>query len=144
MSRIGVKGAFVSLLPLTQVQVKIQWTKLKSEPIRLYLDEVVVEMETCAELRTPPGEDGGGVAGMQMQMPAGGKYGFTDRVIDGIFLSINSIHVRLKSEVFNASIQVHNLSSIAASRLPSFSACGYDLSVLLKSKNWSGVKRIRV
>ena len=88
-----------------KVQVKIQWTKLKSEPIRLYLDEVVVEMETCADLRTPSGESEGGGGGMP-QMPAGGKYGFIDRVIDGIFLSINSIHVRLKSEAFNASIQV--------------------------------------
>ena len=92
------------------MQIKIPWTKLKTEPIRLYLDEVVVEMETCADLRTPPGEEGGGgggggAAGMP-QMSAGGKYGFTDRVIDGIFLSINSIHVRLKSEAFNASIQV--------------------------------------
>ena len=89
--------------------MKIQWTKLKSEPIRLYLDEVVVEMETCADLRTPPGEEGGGGGGGMPQMPAGGKYGFTDRVIDGIFLSINSIHVRLKSEAFNASIQVRML-----------------------------------
>ena len=33
------------------VSLKVQWMKLKSVPIFLALDEVVVEMETCEEFR---------------------------------------------------------------------------------------------
>ena len=34
-----------------RVAVRIQWTKLKSVPIHLSLDEVRVEVETCEDLR---------------------------------------------------------------------------------------------
>jgi len=34
-----------------RVTVRIQWTKLKSVPIYLVLDEVRVEVETCEDLR---------------------------------------------------------------------------------------------
>ena len=34
-----------------RVTVRIQWTKLKSVPIYLFLDEVRVEVETCEDLR---------------------------------------------------------------------------------------------
>lgn len=37
-----------------RVTVRIQWTKLKSVPINLYLDEVKVEVETCEDLRPTP------------------------------------------------------------------------------------------
>lgn len=33
------------------VSLKVQWMKLKTVPIYLALDEVVVEMETCEEFR---------------------------------------------------------------------------------------------
>ncbi|XP_005099788.2 UHRF1-binding protein 1-like, partial [Aplysia californica] len=36
-----------------RVAVKIQWTKLKSQPICLYLDEIIIETETCEQPRTP-------------------------------------------------------------------------------------------
>ena len=36
--------------------VRIQWTKLKTVPIQLYLDEIRVEVETCEELRQSAGD----------------------------------------------------------------------------------------
>ncbi len=35
-----------------------------------------------------------------------GKYGFTDRVFDGMTVTINSVIVKFKSKVFNASLEV--------------------------------------
>lgn len=37
---------------------------------------------------------------------SGGKYGFVDRVIDGIFVQINSVSVKFISRQFNATLQV--------------------------------------
>jgi len=35
-----------------------------------------------------------------------GKYGFTDRVFDGMTVTINSVIIKFNSKVFNASLQV--------------------------------------
>jgi hypothetical protein len=37
---------------------------------------------------------------------SGGKYGFAERIIDGMFVSINSVIVNFKARTFAASIQV--------------------------------------
>ena len=37
---------------------------------------------------------------------AGGHYGFAERIIDGMFLSINSVVVNFKANAFAASFQV--------------------------------------
>ena len=37
---------------------------------------------------------------------AGGKYGFVDRVMDGIYVHVNSVVVKLISHKFHASLQV--------------------------------------
>ncbi|XP_059172089.1 bridge-like lipid transfer protein family member 3B isoform X2 [Physella acuta] len=80
-----------------KVSVKIQWTSLKSQPIRLYLDEVIVETETCEQPRAPNN---------QSQQTSGGKYGFVDRVMDGIYVHVNSVVVKLHSHKFQASLQL--------------------------------------
>ncbi|KAK6972753.1 UHRF1-binding protein 1, partial [Biomphalaria glabrata] len=74
----------------------IQWTKLKSQPICLYLDEVILEAETCEQPRPP---------NTQSQQSQGGKYGFVDRVMDGIYIHVNSVVVKLHSHMFHASLQ---------------------------------------
>lgn len=38
-----------------------------------------------------------------------GKYGFAERIIDGIYMSINSVIVNFKAPAFHASIQVYNV-----------------------------------
>ena len=37
---------------------------------------------------------------------SGGKYGFAERIIDGMYVSINSVVVNFKAPAFHASIQV--------------------------------------
>ncbi|KAI0227386.1 UHRF1-binding protein 1-like [Lamellibrachia satsuma] len=81
----------------------IQWTKLKSQPICLYLDEVVVEMETCEDPRNP--QTTSPMAGYS----AGGHYGFAEHIIDGMFLSINSVVVNFKANAFAASFQMSRI-----------------------------------
>ncbi|XP_055899338.1 bridge-like lipid transfer protein family member 3A isoform X3 [Biomphalaria glabrata] len=81
----------------SRVSVKIQWTKLKSQPICLYLDEVILEAETCEQPRPP---------NTQSQQSQGGKYGFVDRVMDGIYIHVNSVVVKLHSHMFHASLQL--------------------------------------
>lgn len=83
-----------------RVAIKIQWTKLKSQPICLYLDEVVVEMETCETPRPPSSSSS------RSPLSPGGKYGFIDKVMDGIFVHVNSVIVKMMSRTFSASLQL--------------------------------------
>ncbi|CAL1533724.1 unnamed protein product, partial [Lymnaea stagnalis] len=94
------------------VRVKIQWTKLKSQPIRLYLDEVIVETETCEQPRPPNNQSQQAVsmANYDVVTRAGGKYGFVDRVMDGIYVHVNSVVVKLNSHKFQASLQLSRVT----------------------------------
>ncbi|XP_076351118.1 bridge-like lipid transfer protein family member 3B isoform X2 [Tachypleus tridentatus] len=94
------------------VTVQIYWTKLKSVPIQLYLDEVLVEMETCEDLRpvTP--------SASRPSYSSGGKYGFSDRVIDGMSVTVNSVIITFRSPAFQASFQISRL--LVESRTPSW------------------------
>uniref|UniRef100_A0A2R5LM64 Putative uhrf1-binding protein 1 n=1 Tax=Ornithodoros turicata TaxID=34597 RepID=A0A2R5LM64_9ACAR len=88
------------------VTLKIQWTKLKSVPIHLVLDEVLVEMETSREPR----------ATGNASYSSGGKYGFSDRVVDGMTVVVNSVVMNLRSEAFEASFQLSRV--LLESRTP--------------------------
>ena len=86
--------------------VRIQWTKLKSVPILLSLDEVHVEVETCEDLRhigTPTG------AGKIPSYATGGPYGYGDKVVDGVTVTINSVVLTLRSHAFIASFQMSRI-----------------------------------
>ncbi|ELU09962.1 hypothetical protein CAPTEDRAFT_105822 [Capitella teleta] len=93
----------ISRASCNKVSIKIQWTKLKSQPICLYLDEIVVEMETCETPRMPTSLD------VNASYSSGGKYGFAERIIDGMFVSINSVVVNFKARTFAASIQLSRI-----------------------------------
>jgi len=87
-----------------RVAVRIQWTKLKSVPIHLSLDEVRVEVETCEDLRK--------TSQAMESIPSyasGSAYGFSDKVIDGITVTVNSVILTLVSRVFTASIQISRI-----------------------------------
>ncbi|OWF43212.1 UHRF1-binding protein 1-like isoform X2 [Mizuhopecten yessoensis] len=83
-----------------KLTIKIAWTKLKSQPIGIYLDEVVLEMETCDDPRPPNNP------AHEASYRSGGKYGFSDRVIDGIYVHINAVSVKFMSKKFHASLQL--------------------------------------
>ena len=74
----------------------------------IYLFQVRVEVETCENLR--PMANNSNAKGMAASYASGGQYGFSDKVVDGITLTVNSVILTLKSHAFIASFQVlcHN------------------------------------
>ncbi|CAL8242074.1 unnamed protein product [Merluccius merluccius] len=83
--------------------IRIPWTKLKTHPISLTLDKVVMEMSTCDEPRPPNGPSPIATASGQSE------YGFAEKVVEGMSLSINSIVVRISAKAFNASFELSQL-----------------------------------
>ena len=63
--------------------------------------QVRVEVETCENLRTL------NASGLnpKSSMGSGGSYGFVEKVVDGITVTVNSVLVILHSHVFTASFQ---------------------------------------
>ncbi|XP_029969105.1 bridge-like lipid transfer protein family member 3B isoform X2 [Salarias fasciatus] len=83
--------------------IRIPWTKLKTHPISLTLDKVVMEMSTCDEPRPPNGPS-------PLATPSGqSEYGFAEKVVEGMSLSINSIVIRISAKAFNASFELSQL-----------------------------------
>ncbi|XP_051974044.1 UHRF1-binding protein 1-like isoform X1 [Xyrauchen texanus] len=83
--------------------IRIPWTKLKTHPISLSLDKVIMEMSTCDEPRPPNGPSPIATASGQSE------YGFAEKVVEGISLSINSIVIRISAKAFNASFELSQL-----------------------------------
>ncbi|KAL4658406.1 UHRF1-binding protein 1-like isoform X1 [Arapaima gigas] len=83
--------------------IRIPWTKLKTHPISLSLDKVVMEMSTCDEPRPPNGPSPIATASGQSE------YGFAEKVVEGISLSVNSIVIRISAKAFNASFELSQL-----------------------------------
>lgn len=102
------------------VTVKIHWTKLKSVPIHLSLDEVVIDTETCEDLRTLSSQS------LRQSYKSGGKYGFSERAIDGLTVVVNSVNINFKSLVFQASVQLSRV--ILESRSPNWKKADLRLS----------------
>ncbi|XP_037099110.1 UHRF1-binding protein 1-like isoform X4 [Syngnathus acus] len=83
--------------------IRIPWTKLKTHPISLTLDKVEMEMSTCDEPRPPNGPSPIATASGQSE------YGFAEKVVEGMSLSINSIVIRIGAKAFNASFELSQL-----------------------------------
>ncbi|XP_031623665.1 UHRF1-binding protein 1-like isoform X3 [Contarinia nasturtii] len=87
------------------VSFRISWTKLKSVPITLSLDEVNITIETCEF-----GRNGNSSAGGWQSLTAPkGKYNFIDKIIDGITVTINTVNINFKSPAFVASVQMSRI-----------------------------------
>ncbi|TWW64741.1 UHRF1-binding protein 1-like [Takifugu flavidus] len=83
--------------------IRIPWTKLKTHPISLTLDKVEMEMSTCDEPRPPNGPSPIATASGQSE------YGFAEKVVEGMSLSINSIIIKIRAKAFNASFELSQL-----------------------------------
>ncbi|KAG9491096.1 hypothetical protein GDO78_006455 [Eleutherodactylus coqui] len=83
--------------------IRIPWTKLKTHPITLSLDKVIMEMSTCEEPRERNGPSPLVTASGQSE------YGFAEKVVEGISLSVNSIIIRIRAKAFNASFELSQL-----------------------------------
>ncbi|XP_040611021.1 UHRF1-binding protein 1-like isoform X2 [Mesocricetus auratus] len=86
-----------------KASIRIPWTKLKTHPICLSLDKVVMEMRTCEEPRAPNGPSPIATASGQSE------YGFAEKVVEGITVSVNSIVIRIGAKAFNASFELSQL-----------------------------------
>ncbi|XP_066590455.1 bridge-like lipid transfer protein family member 3B isoform X3 [Prorops nasuta] len=98
-----------------KVTFRIQWTKLKSVPIFLSLDEVHIEVETCEDLRSMSSSQG------LSSYTGPGKYSFIHKVIDGITVTVNTVSITFKSPAFVASVQINRI--VVASKSPSWQRC---------------------
>ncbi|XP_076776068.1 bridge-like lipid transfer protein family member 3B isoform X3 [Arvicanthis niloticus] len=86
-----------------KASIRIPWTKLKTHPICLSLDKVIMEMRTCEEPRAPNGPSPIATASGQSE------YGFAEKVVEGITVSVNSIVIRIGAKAFNASFELSQL-----------------------------------
>lgn len=86
-----------------KASIRIPWTKLKTHPISLSLDKVIMEMSTCEEPRDRNGPSPLATASGQSE------YGFAEKVVEGISLSVNSIIIRISAKAFNASFELSQL-----------------------------------
>ncbi|XP_045539579.1 UHRF1-binding protein 1-like [Papilio machaon] len=86
-----------------RVSFRIQWTKLKTVPILLNLDEVHIALEVCTEPRVMnPGAAGA--------MPVPGKYSYIHKVIDGISVAVNQVQVDFNCDAFTSSVQISRVT----------------------------------
>nr|XP_015197634.1 PREDICTED: UHRF1-binding protein 1 isoform X1 [Lepisosteus oculatus] len=83
--------------------IRIQWTKLKTSPICLFLDKVEVEMRTCEEPRPPNGPSPIAITAGQSE------YGFAEKVVEGMSVVINSITIKVRAQAFHASFELWQL-----------------------------------
>ncbi|KAM9830426.1 bridge-like lipid transfer protein family member 3A isoform X1 [Syngnathus typhle] len=83
--------------------IRIQWTKLKTSPICLFLDKVEVEMRTCEEPRPPNGPSPIAITEGQSE------YGFAEKVVEGMSVRINSITIKVHALAFHASFELWQL-----------------------------------
>ncbi|KAG8514025.1 UHRF1-binding protein 1-like, partial [Galemys pyrenaicus] len=67
------------------------------------LDKVIMEMSTCEEPRTPNGPSPIATASGQSE------YGFAEKVVEGITVSVGSIMIRIGAKAFNASFELSQL-----------------------------------
>ncbi|XP_051009417.1 bridge-like lipid transfer protein family member 3A [Acomys russatus] len=86
-----------------RASIRIQWTKLKTHPICLCLDKVEVEMKTCEDPRPPNGQSPIALASGQSE------YGFAEKVVEGMFIVVNSITIKIHSRAFHASFELWQL-----------------------------------
>ncbi|XP_017487824.1 PREDICTED: UHRF1-binding protein 1-like, partial [Rhagoletis zephyria] len=85
--------------------VKINWIKIKTIPIYIVLDEVTIEAETCEDFR-----ESSTTTTTLLTCREAGSYGFINKVIDGITLSINSVNVQFRSAIFSASFELTRIT----------------------------------
>ncbi|CAG7723422.1 unnamed protein product [Allacma fusca] len=83
--------------------IRIPWTKLKSVPILLSLDSVKIRVEACEELRQ------GGPSPQNAFPTSAGKYGFVNKVIDGITATVNSVEITFQSQAFESKVQISRI-----------------------------------
>uniref|UniRef100_A0A0X3Q487 Uncharacterized protein n=1 Tax=Schistocephalus solidus TaxID=70667 RepID=A0A0X3Q487_SCHSO len=106
----------------THLSLKIPWTHLKSQPILVTLEFVTAQIEVLEIPRTIP----------QQSTPsyrnAGGRYGFVDKVIDGLSLKIHELKIDVLAKTFALSVQLSNI--VMANKKPNWQPGPLNLSFI--------------
>ncbi|KAJ8675797.1 hypothetical protein QAD02_011583 [Eretmocerus hayati] len=98
-----------------KVTFRIQWTKLKTVPIFLILDEVHIEVETCEDLRDMTSPQG------LSSYTGPTKYSLIHKIIDGITVTVNTVAIIFKSPAFVAKVQMSRI--LVESKSPTWQRC---------------------
>ena len=88
------------------------YTKIKSQPCQLILDQVFIEVETVENFRQNTNYFN------RLSLQSSGKYGLGERIIDGLKVKIDSVEIHFTSSAFNAQLSL--LQITVESRSPNF------------------------
>uniref|UniRef100_A0AAF5PGS6 Chorein_N domain-containing protein n=1 Tax=Wuchereria bancrofti TaxID=6293 RepID=A0AAF5PGS6_WUCBA len=86
-----------------RIAVKVPWTKLKSQPVKLFIDEVRVEVELSSEEVI-------GCDSNSLSAFGDSTYGFANRVAELMSLYVNSVEIDFDSGVFRGSLTLSRLA----------------------------------
>ncbi|CAG9533480.1 unnamed protein product [Cercopithifilaria johnstoni] len=86
-----------------RIAVKVPWTKLKSEPVKLFIDGIRVEVELSSEEVISCGSN-------PLSAFGDSTYGFANRVAEGMSLYVNSVEINFDSGVFRGSLTLSRLA----------------------------------
>ncbi|KAL3981942.1 N-terminal region of Chorein a TM vesicle-mediated sorter family protein [Acanthocheilonema viteae] len=86
-----------------RIAVSVPWTKLKSQPVKLFIDEVQVQVELSSEVVVGYGSN-------PLSAFGDSTYGFANRVAEGMSLYVNSVEINFDSGVFRGSLTLSRLA----------------------------------
>ncbi|CAJ0609562.1 unnamed protein product [Cylicocyclus nassatus] len=86
------------------VTVSVPWTRLKSSPVEIFVDEINVEVVLTSE--SPSRKQDRHVS----TLSENSSYGFADKVIEGLSLYINTVEINFDSDAFGGSFMLSRLS----------------------------------
>ncbi|KAH8869890.1 UHRF1-binding protein 1-like [Schistosoma japonicum] len=107
----------------TNVVAKIHWTKLKTHPILISIDHISIELQALDEPRLASDSP---VANYRN---GSGKYGFSDKVIDGVTIQVNSVFIKFFAQAFQGSVELSRFCVVSKS--PNWRNCLLDLTTLI-------------
>ncbi|KRY53165.1 UHRF1-binding protein 1-like [Trichinella britovi] len=91
----------------SRIIVKIPWTRLKTHPVLLFIDEVRVELVLSAGIHHAKFTNGPTVSSYSMD---NSSYGFAHRVMEGITIRCNAVEVFFTSQKFGGSLMLSQIS----------------------------------
>uniref|UniRef100_A0A1I7Z7N7 Chorein_N domain-containing protein n=1 Tax=Steinernema glaseri TaxID=37863 RepID=A0A1I7Z7N7_9BILA len=120
-----------------RVQVKVSWTKLTTVPVKIFVDEIQIDV-VMSEAQPTSSRPTANVADM--------SYGFANKVAEGMSLYVNNVEVNFDSAAFGGSITFTRLS--VESRSPGWQTVDdlhftritdqtMDQTLLFKQVSWS-------
>ncbi|CAB3399139.1 unnamed protein product [Caenorhabditis bovis] len=87
----------------TGVTVSVPWTRLKTCPIKIFIDEINVEVELSSSRETRGENPLGNISDNS-------SYGFIDKIVENMSLYINTVEINFDSDAFGGSFMLQRLS----------------------------------